>query len=83
MTSAFTPTQLVRALARIKSVALPVQVARVTVAPDGDGKCLVHVLEERRESALGIGVTVALTSQETRAWRAECHRIAAEDAGKR
>lgn len=83
MISGYTPSQLARALARIKDVKVPARVTHVTVAQDGQGKCLVRIAEERREEALGIEFAVTLTSEETRAWRAECHRIANEDAGSR
>lgn len=78
MSEGYSPTQLARALARIKNVAVPPQVADVTVTADSDGRCLVHIVEARREASLGYGVTVALTSEETRAWRAECRRVAGE-----
>jgi hypothetical protein len=82
LNAAYSPSQLARALSRVKAALdLPAKINRVDVKPSPDGMCIVTFVEERREAALGIDSVVVLTAEETRAWRLELHRIAAENAG--
>lgn len=80
--TAYTPSQLVRALRRVKAIALPAKVTRVDVMDGGDGSCVVRLVDERRDAQLNAAISVTLTVEETRAWRAECRRVSAEVPGR-
>jgi hypothetical protein len=77
----YTPSQLVRALARVRAMTPPARVTRVNVAQGGDGTCVVTLIEEHRDPTLNVEMSLTLTAEETRAWRAELRRAAAAGSG--
>jgi hypothetical protein len=77
--SVYTPSQLVRALARAKGIR-EFRATRVEVSQAEDGTCVVDMHIDARHPDLSIHDRITLTVEETRAWREHLRAIAEEDA---